>query len=178
MVTSKLTCATHKCLPPLSGWIFRHRDKKKNPSSANSGSKFSRTSSPPRRRRSSLSRDISSFDVKIQSSAINRRICKNLVLFIRSHLREFLYFFQDETIFLQFPADKNRSQIRPSSYPPSATGSPRASSCLRIVCDRYTPPQRTRHPRNARTHAFSASVQFVRRRALRIDVQHTESSLR
>lgn len=62
MVTNKLTCVTHKCLPPLSVDISP---------SANSGSKLSRLLSLSTSRH--LVESLESVDVK--SNAINRRIC-------------------------------------------------------------------------------------------------------
>lgn len=130
--------------------------KKKNPPSANSGSKFSRTSSPPSTSMmiEPLETYISGSDVKIQSSAINRRICKNLVLFIRSHLCEFLYFFFFPG-WDNFPAISRRQKSIPNSSVELSTVSDGIPPCVFVSSHRmwslYTPA--AHEASEERTHA-------------------------
>lgn len=158
MVTSKLTCVTHKCLPPLSA------DTWSRYALGELGIEIVATSSAL-----DIDHRVSQVRVnRVRRRRTRRNLIGEFVLFIS------VFFLEDETC-MNFSRGKiDPKFVQDESCPPAADGITRAS-CLRIACNRYTPPA-PHEASEERTHVFSAQP-FVRQRALRCGVQCTKSSL-
>lgn len=135
---------------------YFHRDT----SSANSGSKFSRLLDVNHR----VSQGQSNFaDVKSN----RMQLIEEFLLFIQIHLKVSLFFHRMRLAISRGKIDpkfvEDESVVGLSIGNDGITRVRRVFASYVIVI--YTPPQRTRHPRNARTH--SSASPFVRRRALR-----------